>query len=171
MESRPVISTFSVGEELYYRTDPKKIKKPYDDISLYDISHNRSFLPQTSVKDDVLYNIKPGDVEEKYTDKEVVVLLIGNLNNAITFVKEFKTEDESHRVVITLKHSPVECMYPHSVFEITVNEIVIDSENYKAFFGIKSLKNIRGRIRQELTSMIQSGIIDSSTDIEMISEP
>ena len=171
MELKPIIPIFSIGEELYYRADPEKCKKPYDNISLRDISHNRSFLPKISVQEDVLYNINNEDAEETYIGKDVVVLLINDLNNSHTFIKEYKTDDNVYTVILCLKHSPLVCMYPHSVFEITVNDVIVNELNYKTTLNQKPLKSIRGKIRQELTSMIQSGLIDSSENIETIEEP
>ena len=170
-ELKPVVPNFSIGEELYYRVDPTKCKVPYDHISLRDISHNRSFDPPLSTQDDVLYNIDPTKDFQKYDDKTVVVLRIATLPNGQTYIKEFTTEDETIVVIITLKHDPAECMYPHSVFEIAVNGVVVDEENYKQTLDTKPLKKIRGRIRQELSSMLQTGIVDQSQEIQMIPEP
>ncbi len=171
MELKPVVPNFSVGEELFYRADPAKCKIPYDNISLRDISHNRSFMPPSSTLDDVLFNIDPTKNFEKYNDKVVVVLRIASLPNGQTYTKEFKTDDGASVVVITLKHDPHPCMYPHSVFEITVNGIIVDSDNYSQTLNTKPLKKVRSRIRQELSSMIQSGIVDQSEEIQIITEP
>jgi hypothetical protein len=64
-------------------------------------------------------------------------------------------------------------MYPHSVFEIKLDGVVVTSENYKETIGKgnKFFSNIRSEIRQELTLLIQNGIVDSSLETEYINEP
>lgn len=64
-------------------------------------------------------------------------------------------------------------MYPHSIFEISIDKTVVTKENYKKLLGRggKAYKNIRRDIRQELTSLIQSGIVDDSLEVEILEEP
>lgn len=40
---KPIVDKFSIGEKLFYRCLPQDLEKPYDKISLRDISHNRNF--------------------------------------------------------------------------------------------------------------------------------
>jgi hypothetical protein len=170
--SKPIVNIFTIGEELYYRTKSEEVKKPYDKISLYDISHNRNFNNSIEyLKEYVLFNIDENDIIEKYDNREIVTLKINQLQKKETYQKEIiSREDDEIRVLITLKHRPELCMYPHSVFEITFNDTIVDKTNYGSTIGKdnKLFSNIRSDIRQELTSIIQSGIIDSSQGIEII---
>ncbi len=164
-----------IGEELYYRCKPENCSRPYDRISLYDISHNRNFGDSISFpSEDVLFNIIETDDRERYDNMEVIILKIAKLNGNMTFIKEILSRnDESLKAVIKLIHDPKPCMYPHSVFEISVNGITINPTNYNDLLnkGNRTYKNLRSDIRQELTSMLQSGIIDVDKTIEIIDEP
>lgn len=177
---KPIIDTFFIGEELYYRCKPENLKKPYDIISLYDISHNRNFNEDIVKSESVYFNILENVPIEKYTELNHVTLLISQLSNNTTFYKKIskKNNQEIDFVVeITLKHDPVPCMYPHSVFEIRLNNEVICKENYNSTLNLKKgenkkiLSDLRSEIRQELTSIIQSGLINDSEEIEIITEP
>lgn len=172
-KDRPVLETFNIGEELYYRCKGNGCRKPYDQISLFDISHNRNFSKKEEYpKEDVLFNINEGDDFDKY-DSNIIVLIIKDLENAKTYVKELISENEPDlKVNIKLLHAPVPCMYTHSVFEISINETIISEENYKNILGKKNIKfkNLRRDIRQELTSIIQTRRIDSSQDVEILNE-
>nr|WP_321414909.1 hypothetical protein [uncultured Allomuricauda sp.] len=172
---KPIVENFSIGEKLFYRCKSKDFQKPYDNISLYDISHNRNFGDSDTYKEhDVLFNIVQNDSRKLYEGLDVVVLNIQNIEENSTYLKEIVSKDDPKIiVVIQLKHAPVPCMYPHSVFEISLNGTVIDNQNYSQSLGKKNVtyKNLRSDIRQELTSIIQTGNIDSSKDIEFIDEP
>lgn len=172
---KPVIESFSIGEELYYRCKSGECSKPYDKISLYDISHNRNFCnPEEYRKEDVLYNIIENDPRQRYIDLDTVVLEIRNLLDNITYYKEIVSrENPNIRAGIRLVHDPIPCMYPHSVFEITINGVLINRENYDLLLNKrnKTFKNLRSDIRQELTSIIQTGLIDPSNDIQYLDTP
>lgn len=172
-KDKPVLETFGIGEELYYRCKENECQKPYDQIPLFDISHNRNFSNKEGYpKEDVLFNINEADDLVKY-DSNIVVLIITELENSKTYFKELKSENEPGlKVHIKLLHDPVPCMYTHSVFEISINETIISKENYKKILGKKNIKfkNLRSDIRQELSSIIQTGRIDSSQDIEFLDE-
>jgi hypothetical protein len=173
-KDKPLVNEFVIGEKLYYRCKNELIKRPYDKISLYDISHNRNFNDDSIfLKEDVLYNIDEIDARERYSDLEIVVLKINNLQNNVIYTKEITENDVVFKFTVTLKHSPEPCMYPHSVFQITKNDIIINKENYGSTLDKKNMvyKNIRSDIRQELTSIIQSGVVDSSQNIEIIDKP
>jgi hypothetical protein len=161
-KDKSLVPIFSIGEKLYYRSKPENLKKPYDNISLRDISHNRNF------NDDFLY-----PKTEVYDNLEIVILEIKELQDEITYKKEIiSVKNNDLKALITLKHSPVPCMYPHSVFEISVNDIIVDHLNYDLVLGKKNkiYSDLRSEIRQELTSIIQNRIIDSSLDTEYINE-
>lgn len=169
---KPIIEQFQIGEKLFYRCKPENLQKPYDNISLYDISHNRNFNDsETFTENDVFYNIIEDDIREKYDDLNFISFYIKNLSAGNqTYIKHFIVEDLTAK--ITLKHSPEACMYPHSVLEICVGNIIINRENYMSELGKKSqkFKTLRSLIRQELTSLIQTGFIDDSIEIEEITE-
>jgi hypothetical protein len=171
--NKPVIKKFKIGEELYYRCKPDECKRPYDKISLYEISHNRNFgNRQQYPKKDVLINIIENDPSKVY-DSKIVTLKITKLSKEETFSKELISQSNpSLKARLNLLHAPLPCMYPHSVFEITINGTVINKDNYSSTLGKKnvSFKNLRSDIRQELTSIIQTGIIDPTQDIEFLEE-
>jgi hypothetical protein len=170
---KPIVEEFYIGETLYYRCNPENLEKPYDSIRLFKISHNRNFNDASIFKsEDVFYNITEDDLREKYENLNIISFFIKHLSeNKITYIKNLVYDDLTAK--ITLKHEPVACMYPHSVLEICINNQIITTENYKAELGKKNLKysNFRSLIRQELTSIIQSGFIDDSIKIEEINEP
>jgi len=118
---KPIVKEFYIGEELYYRCKAGECKKPYDKISLYDISHNRNFHDGNQYPmEDVLYNIREEDPFEKY-ESDIVVLKINELSKEQTFLKELVSQsDPKIKACITLVHEPLPCMYPHSVFEISI---------------------------------------------------
>ncbi len=172
---KEVVSDFYVGEEIYYRSKPDNLLKPYDNISLCDISHNRNFnSPNLYSKEYVLFNINEHDEIEQYNGFEVITFKIINLNSEITYKKEIISHlDDSLRVLIILVHRPEPCMYPHSVFEVILNSTIIDRLNYKKTLGKdnRTFSFLRTTIRQYLTSMVQTGLIDASFDIETLLEP
>lgn len=172
---KPIIEKFAIGEELYYRCKSDECSKPYDKISLYDISHNRNFCNnQEYRRDDVLYNIIENDQRQQYQNFDTTVLKIQSLQDNTTYFKEIVSQENPDlSVTIKLIHDPIPCMYPHSVFEVSVNGDTINSENYNSLLNKKNrtFKNLRSDIRQELTSIIQTGLIDSSKDIEYLEEP
>lgn len=169
---KPIIDEFFIGERLFYRCKPESLQKPYDNISLYDISHNRNFNNEETFKEeDVFYNIIEDDLRIKYEDLNFVSFFIKKLSpENITYNKKLFFDDISMQIV--LKHSPAPCMYPHSVFEISIDGIIINKENYKNELGKKNKKysSIRNIIRQELTSLMQTGFLDDSIDIEEIND-
>lgn len=55
---KPTNNIFLVGEKLFYRCLPQKLSKPYDNMSLRDISHNRNFCNDTLFGSDcVKFNV------------------------------------------------------------------------------------------------------------------
>lgn len=172
---KPIVQTFLEGEELYYRCKEDECSRPYDKISLYDISHNRNFNdPENFQKSDVLFNIIEDDERELYDNFNTSVLRIQNLQGSPTYTKQIPSrEDPELIVIIKLLHDPIPCMYPHSVFEVSINGVIVTRENYDSVLNLrnKKYKNIRSDIRQELTSIIQTGNIDPSQDIQYLDEP
>ncbi len=174
-KNKPIIPAFNIGEKLYYRSKPENLKKPYDNISLRDISHNRNFNNNLLYpKETVLLNTDLDDEREVYENLKIVILEIREIQDNTTYKKEvISKKDENIRASITLKHSPIACMYPHSAFEISVNDTIINKQNYDKFLGKKNqiYSDLRSEIRQELTLIIQNGIVDSSLETEYINEP
>lgn len=174
---KPLIESFSVGEKLFYRCFPQNLKAPYDNISLKDISHNRNFNDDILYGSEyVFYNVIENDDREKYDGYNFATLLIKNIENNTTYIKEINKANHlgiNVKIIIILKHSPIPCMYPHSVFEIILDDTIVNDENYSKTLGKnnKFFSNIRNEVRQELTSIIQTGFIDSSQSIEIIGEP
>ena len=175
--NNPIVEKFSVGEKLFYRCLPQNIGKPYDNIKLQDISHNRNFSNDLLFGCDcVLYNIIETDFRQRYENLSYITILIKELQNNHTYIKEInKTNhlNQNVNLIIILKHSPEPCMYPHSVFEIILDGIIINSENYSKTLGKDNVffSNLRYEVRQELTSIIQTGFIDTSNELEIILEP
>jgi hypothetical protein len=169
-----IINSFSIGEELYYRCNLNECTKPYQNISLYDVSHNRNFNDcQTYPKDDVLFNIDPNNPEERVLGKHINTTLIKSLSINNTFEKSLVSEsDKNITAHIKLIHDPNPCMYSHCVFEISLNQIVINKQNYSSELNKsnKTYKNLRRDIRQELTSIIYSSLIDNNSDFEIITD-
>ena len=55
---KPIIDKFEIGEKLFYRCKPELLCKPYDNISLRDISHNRNFNDDKNLgSENVFFNI------------------------------------------------------------------------------------------------------------------
>ena len=172
---KEIVSYFNIGEELYYRCNIEECTKPYQKLSkLYDISHNRNFGNNISFpKDDVLFDINPHSEQEIIPNKHVNVSTIKALSKNNTFEKSIQSDDDPSVVLsIKLLHDPLPCMYSHCVFEISLNEVVITDENFASTLGKsnKQNKNLRRDIRQELTSIIYSNIIDSNSETEIITE-
>lgn len=171
-DNKITVNDFFIGEELYYRCSSGECAKPYQSISLYDISHNRNFGDNKKYpKEDVLFNIDMNTKIEKYENKEINVSVINTLNNDNTFEKTIVSEDASELIAkILLTHDPLPCMYPHCVFKISLNEITVTKENYDEVLNKKSriFKNIRRDIRLELTSIIYSSRLDNDSDTEVI---
>lgn len=171
-ENKPIKEVFEIGEKLFYRCKPEILNKPYDNISLQDISHNRNFNDDTNFGcENVFYNIDENDERVKYEGLNFIEFFIKNLSNEITYKKNLIYQDL--KATLILKHVPEPCMYPHSVIEISVNGIIVNKDNYKIILGKKNqtYSNLRSLIRQELTSIIQTGFIDTSNEIETILEP
>lgn len=170
-----IINKFYIGEELYYRCNLGKCQKPYQGISLYDISHNRNFKDSSKYpKEDVLFDINESSSIELIPNKEINTSVIKSLNENGTYEKIiFSDANPDLSVNIKLIHTPLPCMYPHCSFQISFNGTVLNKENYDKLFGKKkgtAFKNLRRDVRQELTSLIYSSSIDNESEVEIITE-
>lgn len=176
-KNQPVINEFIVGEKLFYRCLPQNLEKPYDKISLKDISHNRNFSDDEKYgSENVFYNVIENDDREKYDGYNFITIILANLGGNTTFYKEIVSTNhlnETIKICIILKHAPIACMYPHSVFEILIDDQVVTDANYETTLGKdnKFFSRIRTEIRQELTSIIQIGYIDSNQETELLDFP
>jgi hypothetical protein len=61
-----------------------------------------------------------------------------------------------------LIHDPLCYMYPHCIFRIWVNNVVVTKENYEVTFS--KLNKLRTAIRQELVTMIRRNVIEIKFD-------
>lgn len=174
---RPIVESFSIGEKLYYRCLPKNLSKPYDNINLRDISHNRNFCDDEQYGSDcVLWEAVGNKDFQRYEEHNFIELLIEKISEN-TYHKRFSknnpNNNENFVVEISLKHDPIPCMYLHSVFEIKMNGVIVTEENYNTGFGKRNqfFNLYRNEVRQELTSMMQTGKINNSSETEIITEP
>jgi hypothetical protein len=163
---KPVLVDFQVGDLIFRRCNPKELENPFQAISLRDISNNLgtncgNFI---SEMDDVLFNIVPEDEIEKYTGKVVCVLEIKSLNQNNQYIKNFQEikEGNSNDCNMQLLHDPLFCMYPHCVFRIWVNKVVVTKDNYEV--TLSKLNKLRTAIRQELATMIRRNAIEINFD-------
>ena len=169
--NKPIIDKFEIGEKLFYRCKPEILSKPYDSISLQDISHNRNFNKDEDYgSENVFYNINEHDEIIKYEGLNFIEFYIKNLSEKNTYIKI--VNHGGLTAILTLKHNPEPCMYPHSVIEIAVNNTIVNKGNYNIILGKgnKTRSHLRSLIRQELTSIVQTGFIDTSNEIEIITE-
>lgn len=154
--NRGPISTFEVGEHLYFRCNAEVLDNPYKSISITELSHNRKGLSSETLSnpDDVLFNINLDETEERYTGLEICTIEIKSLDSNYQYVKNF-TESKNnvdHNCTFKLIHDPAVCMYPHCVFRVWINNELITYDNYNQ--TIKKLNKIRAFLKEDLASMI-----------------
>lgn len=168
------IPKFSIGEELYYRCNSSECLKPYQAISLYDISHNRNFNNKINFpKEDVLWNIDENSPHKIIENKEINISIIKSISKNGTFEKNIVSDlDPSLHIQIKLIHSPLPCMYSHSSFQISLNDTIVTRQNYSEILDKrnKTYKNLRRDIRLELTSIIYSSGLDNNSETEIITD-
>lgn len=173
---KDIFEEFYIGEELHYRCKPGQCSKPYQAISLYDISHNRNFNDRaTYQKDDVLFDIDESTNVQFIVNKDISTSIIKSLSQNKTFEKKIVSDNNGSTLTANIKliHSPLPCMYSHCAFEVSLDKTVITKGNYSNTLGKrnpKAYKNLRRDIRIELTSIIYSSIIDNDSEIEIITE-
>ena len=74
-KKRPIVEKFEISELLFYRCDPQKLEKPYDNINLKDISHNRNFCDNNLYgHENVFFNIDASKIS--LPDAFVLVVII-----------------------------------------------------------------------------------------------
>ena len=154
---RPVIEHFEVGECLYMRCKADALNNPYKDISITELSHNRSGLKENILcnPDDVLYSIKEEEEFEKYESRVVCTLEIIHLTINNSYKKVY-TENKNGTIytgILELLHEPESCMYPHCVFRVWLNGEKVTYNNYKS--TLSKVQQIKTRMKEELVSMIR----------------
>jgi len=109
---------------------------------------------------DVLYSIKEEEDFQKYS-QGVISLKFISLNDQDTYDKIYTdTKNDQLRVRIRFLHDPVECMYPHCVFQFFVFDtqdhegMEVTLHNYNRTLGKNKFRRLRTRLRQELAKMI-----------------
>lgn len=158
--NKPIIPGFSEGELLFWRLGKNQSISPYSSISLYDVSCNRSGVKPKfiSVEEDVLWNIEPGAVLEKYIS-EIITLIVRRIYPNNPPIKPIIHPDDissqNQRVAImTLIHDPLPCNYAHCMFVFDLNGVRITKQNYGQTFDVKPLKKLRQACRDELNKAI-----------------
>jgi hypothetical protein len=163
---KPVLTEFQVGDLIFRRCNHQELENPFKTISLRDISNNlgTNFGKIISEKDDVLFNIVPEDEIEKYAGKVVCNLEIKSLTLNNQYEKNFLEikDGKNNNCTMQLIHDPLHCMYPHCIFRIWVNNIVVTKENYEV--TLSKLNKLRTYIRQELATMIRRNAIEINFD-------
>ena len=161
-DDKPVLDDFSVGEDLFYRVSPEKIKgTPYEflKVSLAEISLNRSGIKDNfiSSREDALFNISPEDSNEKYDDKKVVAF---SLVKEGLFPQTLYSRNNEINVKINLLHDPVPCNYAQSIFRFFYNGEKMTINNFGDLLGKRSgegkkeRKDLRKIIRIFLSELI-----------------
>lgn len=164
---RVPLGSFSIGEYLYFRCEESVKFNPFDNISLVDLSNNRSGTPTNflSHPEDVLYNTNPSVLKpDQKFNLSIACLEIVELNENSNYVKEFKepvtlpipnpSNIQQNICVINLMHKPIECNYSHCAFEFHFNNTEVTFANYKATLGAKANKIIRTKCKNEISKMI-----------------
>jgi hypothetical protein len=157
-------NNFYLGEELYWRCNPNKIdsENPYSDISLFDVSINRQGNPKKPIciDRDVLFNIEGKGIT--LYEQGIITLKIKELSNPYNYRKKFQEsfpnseDDKIYIVNMELIHKPLQCMFPHSVFQFTFENVAVTKENYGNGFGKsnRTLSKLRQKCKAELLGMI-----------------
>lgn len=161
-EGQDKIQTCAIDDILYRRAPEQLIENPFGTISLADLSHNigTNHGRKISKMEDVLYSIKEEEDFIKYPE-EVISLKFISLNDQDTYDKIYTdTKNDQLKVRIRFLHDPVECMYPHCVFQFFVFDnpdhegMEVTFQNYKRTLGQNKFRRLRTRLRQELAKMI-----------------
>ncbi len=153
---RKVCNRFYLNEEIYRRCQTHLIDAPFVSITLSDISVNRQGKPSKRplcYSNDVLYNTtaKAGNNVPKYGES-IIILKIKKLLKNNSFRKILT--DNTNKLVIHLKHSPIPCNYFHTVFELILNDTIITFENYESSLKRNTYKRLREDCRLQIAKMI-----------------
>lgn len=165
--AKPLITQYSVGDLIFRRISPDEFENPFAKVSLRDLSHNIGINlgNEVSQGDDVLFSISEADEIQFYEGKYPCTLEIKSLNVDNVYFKLFgflNQNNEKFDATMELVHKPEECMYPHCVFRITMNNLEVTSANYKQTLGHKKLAQLRTVIREELAAMIRRNAIEQT---------
>lgn len=155
-KDREPIPEFFLQEHLYRRCSPAEKENPFANISLVDLSVNRSGKVSNSLcqLDDVLYNTAPSaeSTEERLQGKVIVNLEILEIATGGTYEKVLV--QGSNNCSIYLKHKPEACNYAHATFVFYSNDVEVQFDNWKQTLGSNAQKYLRTMCRQELAKMI-----------------
>lgn len=151
---RSVMKEFYYEEEVYRRGKKEELDYPFAKITLADISVNRQGDPSSPLcePDDVLFNAKDSEGENvpKFLNEGFVVLKVKELLPDKTYVRTFT--DNGNTLEMHLKHDPLSCNYPHTVFELVLNGNIVNFKDYKK--TLQKHKELRDECRNELQKMI-----------------
>jgi len=163
---KPLLISFQLGDLIYRRCKPEDLENPFKYISLRDISNNIGSCQaiQVSQPDDVLINIDEDSKDELYDGQITCTLQIIELTESNDYQKFDSQEKNGHtyQSKVKLLHDPLCCMYPHCIFRIWIDDVVVTEENYND--TLQKLKIIRTKIRQDLALMIRRGEIRINFD-------
>ena len=165
--AKPLITQFAVGDLIYRRIAPDEFENPFASVSLTDLSHNIGINQgnELSIEDDVLLSISEMDEIKYYKGKCTCTLEIKSLNTDNCYLKPFAFRNNNNDLfdaTMELVHKPEECMYPHCVFKITMNNVEVTFTNYRQTLGQKKLAKLRTLIREELVAMIRRKAIEQT---------
>jgi hypothetical protein len=157
--NRPLISDFEDLEKLFWRLGNHNEQIPFAQISLFDVSCNRSGVPPNVISNesDVLWNTGPNFDFKRYTSKVVTLLIKKLFSNKPTKTLQYPEgvpASQAQSVVMTLIHDPLPCNYSHSMFVFDFNQERVTKENYNSSFGKSTYKRLRQVCRDELHKAI-----------------
>lgn len=157
---RPNINEFYVNEYLFRRCPEKEKFDPFDHISLYDISVNRSGPDDNrlSQPDDVLFNTNPENGKGEKYELSVACLQIKELNKYNQYFKILFTANPGNHenmydtCQICLYHKQEECNYSHCAFVLVYNGIELkDRDIYNQ--TLAKNRKLRTKCRHEFSKM------------------
>lgn len=154
---KPIIENFYPDEKVFRRVSLSHTSS-FSDISLIDISVNRSGENENlSNENDALWDTR-GNGNEKYQDCAVETLEIKKLDFHVKSQKIFYDEiDNTKFVIVRLLHDPISCNYAHCVFEFMYENQIVTRANYNQLFNNKKdkiAKRLRNICRDELNKMV-----------------
>lgn len=157
------VQVFFVGELLFRRCQEGEIENPFEKISLYDLSVNRSGREgEFSIEEDVLWNLMPEKVNGERIDASVARLVIKELTEDgqyyQTLSHQYQNQEQTVLLecVIELLHDKLPCNYAHCIFQFTFNGTKVERDNYKETLGRKgtAMSELRTRCKHEISKMI-----------------
>jgi hypothetical protein len=158
--NKQVIPDFQDSETLFWRRGKNTKASPYSEVSLFDISCNRSGIAPNiiSYQEDVLWNIEPNATNQRYVS-EIITLIIRRIfpqnPPSKPIIHPSDADNPNPRtVVMSLVHAPLPCNYAHSMFVFELAGVMVTKNNYNKTFDGKPLKKLRMACRDELNKAI-----------------